>query len=629
MREKMYVSDIIGDQYKNWMPGKFYFLTAGTGTGKSTFIIKQLLDYAIQTNKKVLYLVNRSLLRDQLKQEINETRIFDHGNAFIDVRTYQECEKLIKDRCANDIKSGDPNLILTSMNKYINTDSFATSFSRECGILSWEGWLAQYGYIICDEAHYFSHDSIFNTNTSIIYKAILGRTFAIHLDGTQSHLPYDRAICVFMSATLGKLKDFVIRDIRRILADDRGNKVGLENGINSHLGEEFPMPTDYSYVSVHLINGVDAIPQTVADKKGKWFVFINDKEKGKKIVRDINKKFGDPDPELNEDEKTDCMAKKRKAVFIDADYYDEEEESQEKDRIRHEHYFDCDVLVSTSVLDNGISINDKKTRRIIILADMEDDFIQMLGRIRVNTDDKVDLYICPRGIGDFASRLNRVVRPHLDCYAKIIRFDQMVLTDKMLNPRWHQYLCHFVSSCAGLFFINEFSIDRFIYMKESYEGIAKELKDDPNAFLRRQFEWLGKSEEEMQKCLSEDEKETLPKLKEILKLKITKFVDKPIDVKDRQELREVLYGTREDFQELHTIRYKFGDKLDKKVWEQIGKPSAAMSKPAFNKLCDAYDLPFVMLPYKDDDKDDDKDKDKGEDKGAKKKEDKKYIIQKK
>jgi len=54
-----YLTDVIGDDYKNWEKG-FIFLNAGTGCGKTYFILNVLTKYANENGKTVLLLVNRS-----------------------------------------------------------------------------------------------------------------------------------------------------------------------------------------------------------------------------------------------------------------------------------------------------------------------------------------------------------------------------------------------------------------------------------------------------------------------------------------------------------------------------------------------------------------------------------------
>ena len=105
-RNKTYVSDVIGQSFKQWKPGYFYFISAGTGTGKSTFVIEQLLSYARETKQRILYLVNREALRIQLQTKIDHSK--NHWTTEDDqikVMTYQGLEKIIKSSASSGIQN--------------------------------------------------------------------------------------------------------------------------------------------------------------------------------------------------------------------------------------------------------------------------------------------------------------------------------------------------------------------------------------------------------------------------------------------------------------------------------------------------------------------------------------------
>lgn len=68
--------------------------------------------------------------------------------------------------------------------------------------------------------------------------------------------------------------------------------------------------------------------------------------------------------------------------------------------------FNQRILISTSVPDCGVNIIDKDVNNIVIACDDESDFIQMLGRKRVDYDEKVNLYIKFFGFKTINSRYN-------------------------------------------------------------------------------------------------------------------------------------------------------------------------------------------------------------------------------
>lgn len=71
--EKRFVSDVIGTEYSDWKMRDEIFIQAPTGTGKSSFILYHyLFFYAIEKGIKILYLVNRRILRDQIAEELHK-----------------------------------------------------------------------------------------------------------------------------------------------------------------------------------------------------------------------------------------------------------------------------------------------------------------------------------------------------------------------------------------------------------------------------------------------------------------------------------------------------------------------------------------------------------------------------
>lgn len=132
-----YVSDIIEKKYTEWDSQTNVFLSADTGTGKTTFLIEELSMFAAKNNLHILYLCNRTALKKDVNKTIEKAEdaelsiaLFDH----IRVETYQYLESL----CIHG----------NSLNE-------------------------EYDYIFCDEAHYFMVDSDFNSHTFASLEYIL------------------------------------------------------------------------------------------------------------------------------------------------------------------------------------------------------------------------------------------------------------------------------------------------------------------------------------------------------------------------------------------------------------------------------------------------------------------------
>ena len=123
---RLHVSDLIGENYKEWKPGDIIILDAGTGTGKTTFCIDILGKYARATNRSILYLSNRTKLKEDIDKRIIKADLSDQ----IDTDTFQMLE--------------------SDWKKYEEKEN-------------------HYSYIVADESHYFYMDSLFNKYTDVSY----------------------------------------------------------------------------------------------------------------------------------------------------------------------------------------------------------------------------------------------------------------------------------------------------------------------------------------------------------------------------------------------------------------------------------------------------------------------------
>lgn len=66
------VSDLIQDSYKDWNDGMRIIFDAGTNSGKTYFILNVLLPWAKKNRRKILYLCNRTALRDQVSRDVEK-----------------------------------------------------------------------------------------------------------------------------------------------------------------------------------------------------------------------------------------------------------------------------------------------------------------------------------------------------------------------------------------------------------------------------------------------------------------------------------------------------------------------------------------------------------------------------
>lgn len=118
---KKYISEVIKDNYKNWKKGDIILIKSPTGSGKSEFIKKKLLNWCKDQHKSMLLLSNRTLL---YKQQISDIEFSLTGTfTKITLGLYQTFEESIEN----------------------------------------------YDYVACDECHYFLRMLVSTGLRSIIY----------------------------------------------------------------------------------------------------------------------------------------------------------------------------------------------------------------------------------------------------------------------------------------------------------------------------------------------------------------------------------------------------------------------------------------------------------------------------
>lgn len=161
---KKYVADIIGNDYEElWQPGNVIYIETQTGSGKTTFVLEKLLPLAIEREERILLLVSRKPLFEQLHH---------------DLMKYLSANGLIYEKIIDAITIDT----YQSLGKQI-------AAQRSC---------RAYDFIVADESHFFLSDATFNSETALIYDFIMEQK---------------KAIRIFMSGTIESFKKFSCEDL--------------------------------------------------------------------------------------------------------------------------------------------------------------------------------------------------------------------------------------------------------------------------------------------------------------------------------------------------------------------------------------------------------------------------------
>jgi superfamily II DNA or RNA helicase len=335
-----WVADTIGNDYKKWKRGDIILIQAQTGTGK-TFFVKNTLIPHLDYDEKMLIVCNRRYLKMQIKIDLLK-RIDPEG--YIQILKNHGIESCnISDLRLDDLEkiTQIDNVTIVSYHKiqYLLIDE---------QYLGKEFSLDEYDYIVCDEAHYITHDASFNNKTRFAFQKL-----------TQEHMPSSKLI--FISATLD--------DIQRVISNRYNNRDKDTEDYSLHI---YSTGIDYSYLDIKYLkrdnvqNIVNLIRNDTTDEK--WLIFVS----SHKTADKIKEALGD----ISEIVRSGSNNEEIKSIIATSK-------------------FNCKVLIATKVLDNGVNFNDDKLTNIIIQAWDEITFIQELGRKRINIEDaqKVNLYI--------------------------------------------------------------------------------------------------------------------------------------------------------------------------------------------------------------------------------------------
>lgn len=345
-----------------WTSAVPVVISAPTGAGKTTWVCGDLTRTVALYGKKTLLLVNRTALTLQIARNLLEKIYFDKA-----VKYYAaERDRLPKALVENKNSWYDfGSIIVMTLQKFADMETKSFLFNN-------------IGAVVVDEAHFFMADALFNTETGNAFDKIFSTFY--------------NSLKIFISATP--------QNILPAVAEKGMERVGTYmhelspidavriDGVNSWVvhyqyrhkcyyqeaAVEYTFPvTKQNYTFVPLEDKgdfVSTIKPLIADlqndKAGKTIIFINDKSAGEAVVKELE-------------------AKGITAVFVDSSTKNKDVMSPdwiEYEKIIGYEKFGVDVLVCTSVLDNGININDRNVKNIFVCADNETAFKQMVGRVR-------------------------------------------------------------------------------------------------------------------------------------------------------------------------------------------------------------------------------------------------------
>ena len=546
-----YFSDDIKDTYKEWKPTDRIFISTPTGSGKTTFCLETLLPYAVNEGRSILYLVNRKILKAQLETELKETAanlradgvVSEDPLKYITVQTYQFVEK----------------------NNYLPFG---------------------YYYIICNEAHYFLADSTYNTNTIVGFEKL----------ACQYSMS---SVFIFLSATMNLFKESFLESFPKLTGGGKILEI-LKNSTNSsadiyYTGYSWPMPpqglwtidtynkaffssksieeykggTDYSYLNIKTFRRPEDLIEKIKEEGTdfKWLIFYNYIEKGKQMAEELTKDGYD-------------------AIFLDSDYAEDEDKQRVVSRITEENLVSKDIIITTSILDNGVNIIDKDVRNIVVIADTEEDMVQMLGRRRrKDNNEMLNLYLCGQDMEYFRKRKETYQR----LYSSIAKYEsapQYGLANILKSKAFYEDCRRFLTTIYQVK-VNIFARAQIKYLYNFYREMYASMKQDRDSFLIEQMKWLSIKEEDARKIIQDSEISKSDRLKRKISDVMEDIISKgPFNKEQNVKYKELF---RYDLMEL--IFVVTGNKVHASA--NVNKKNEPYTDKKFNE-----DMASVNLSYR-------------------------------
>lgn len=444
--ERKYVSDIIGEEYKQWKPGDRILISTATGSGKTLFILCVLLRFAAAMEKHIVYYCNRKFLNLQIQAAARRLLLNELGEdeeglaAHLHIRTYQHTEHV---RDYPHVKAVDEN------GKVLEGE--------------WEVREEDVLFYVYDEAFYFVQDASFNVDTHYWYDTakiterkksisvflaatpeplllylkfmlpgrpnmedLCRRYIARHYinervyeerwvrylrprylkleterkDWASSSLPCAYENCRILQNALDELFDEVKAECRYPYCDFFEiveQAYHSADGLFTYRYDDGRSVSDrYDYLDVQYFDDMRMLAGKIAesvcgnysseakaDKKNRWLVFVRRKEDAESLSASLDVLGCDSTMITAEFTKRyDGRMRKRRST-----------RNKAFDTLIYEEKLDCDVLISTSVLDCGISLRASNVSNLVICQPGKTSFLQMLGRIRIQEGERVKLYI--------------------------------------------------------------------------------------------------------------------------------------------------------------------------------------------------------------------------------------------
>ncbi len=241
-----WVSDTIGEEYKQWSKGDIVTIQAQTGTGKTYFVKNVLVPY-MDKYERMLIVSNRVNLKRQIKIDL-----------------LRLCGKEIP----KDLKELDK---ITKVGNVTLLNYHQIAIMRQAQEEKGKELRLNYDYIVCDECHWFKSDASFCDKTELTWEELI-RT------------RHENAIIIYISATMEEIRPMIDSAIEKFNEKSFGSSIKLWN---------YTTGIDYSYLNPYYFDKIENLGVHIKNadiKDGKWLVFVTSKKMANDLKNIITNK---------------------------------------------------------------------------------------------------------------------------------------------------------------------------------------------------------------------------------------------------------------------------------------------------------------------------------------------------
>lgn len=473
--------------FRSWQGVDSIFIEAPTGMGKTTFVLNQLVENAMNKQQEVLFLSNRYLLKEQIKHSVakkqgipvEDNNWLEEIGEFegITILSYQKIQTLME---------------VNNAGRYLD--------------------IKRYKYTVFDEIHYILEDSIFNPYIFYLLQFI-------------QKCPNTK---VFMSATLAETKDYLIDSgiLGKVIpySNVRLNAMVERELVESYIfritGYEkyiwhYTIPKQKRKIEVKYFSDFTQIVELINRSSEKWLIFVSNKASVESWKSAIRKS-------------------------VDVIYADDKDQEMVDQIVKYER-FEKQVLITTKLLDNGVNFKDCLLRNIVIDTISRVEFLQMLGRKRIQGDDSIKLYIPKKSRRYFAGYYNLSVLKSLDL-VNAGKTSKELVKECFANSTVYEMARRLYIVKDGTLVLNPAGAYKLSLMAKFLCDMQEAMQEDEWAFIKEQLKWLDLQEDFSEKNMLPDVKKekVYAEVNEYLKKSTAVWMDKERKNEFRQELGKLL-----------------------------------------------------------------------------------------